>query len=303
MKKTSVIIIMMVLLSACGNINMLPTFTSNSQPTSTSTFTPIPTNTPTFTPTPAINQTTHGYIRKNEIWQGEMHIIGDIIVERGVTLTIEPGTTIYIAAHKDVDNLFDDPFNMQIGIKTENNTDGGIHYGEPYRDEGHNISIVIFGNLNAVGTSEQMITITSDSKNPTIYDWNNFGINAGKVSYALIEYYRTLDLGNNVELSHSEMRHVGECAVCANSSGLVEENHIWDAGHELIDIHHNSPKIINNLLGPYPIRFAIILDGGSPIINGNTFNGCGGGILIISPSTPTIENNEFIDTRIQIKTP
>jgi len=303
MKKFLVVFAVMVLISTCGKNQSTPTITPILAPTLTLTPSPQPINTPEPTTTPVVNKTTHGHIQTDEIWQGEIHIVGDIIVEEGVTLTIEPGTIVYIAAHQDVENLFDDPFNLKIGIKQEDNTDGGVHYGEPYRDEGHNISIVIFGNLNAVGTSEQIITITSDSENPTIYDWNNFGINAGKISYALIEYYRTLDLGNNVELSHSEMRHVGECAVCANSSGLVEENHIWDAGHELIDIHHNSPTIINNLLGPYPIRFAIILDGGSPIIKGNTFNECGGGILIISPSTPTIENNNFVDTPIQTRTP
>ncbi len=231
-----------------------------------------------------------------------MHVTGDIIVEQGITLTIQPGTTVYIAANQDAGNLMDDPFDLRTGIDQEGHYDRGIQPGEPFRDEGHHVSIVILGRLVAVGTPEQRITISSDSGAPTIYDWNKLAVAEGSISYTLIEYYRTLDLGDRATLMHSELRHVGECAVCANSSGLVEENHIWDAGHELIDIHHSSPTIRNNRLGPYPQRSAIIIDGGSPLITGNTFENCGGGILMISPSTPILENNQFINTPRPVQT-
>jgi parallel beta-helix repeat protein len=260
---------------------------------------PLPTKAP---PTPIVNQTSHGYIRADEIWQGEMHITGDIIVDQGVTLTIQPGTTVYVAANRDEENLLEDPFDLKIGIKQEDNVAGGVHLGEPYRDEAHHISIVILGKLIAVGTPEQRITLTSDSVTPSIYDWNRLDVAEGSISYALIEYYRVLDLGGKAEIRHNELRHIGECGVCANSSGLVEDNHIWDAGHELIDMHGSSPTIKNNRLGPYPKRSAIIIDGGSPLITGNTFENCGGGILMISPSTPIIENNQFTNTPRHIQT-
>ena len=72
----------------------------------------------------------------------------------GVTLTIKPGTTIYVAAHQDFENLLlDSLFDLKIGTKEENNTLMGVHYGEPYRDEGNHISIIVHGTLDAVGTS------------------------------------------------------------------------------------------------------------------------------------------------------
>ncbi|MBU1879530.1 MAG: hypothetical protein KJ734_11315, partial [Chloroflexi bacterium] len=107
------------------------------------------------TPAPAVNRTTHGRIQWNEIWRGEIRIVGDIIVEEGVTLTIEPGTVVRVAANQDTTNLFDWPYDMQQGVKKEHNYEYGVHFGEPYRDEGHHISIQILGTLHAVGTPQQ----------------------------------------------------------------------------------------------------------------------------------------------------
>ena len=79
--------------------------------TSSSEETVEPTLLRATTPSPIINRTTHGRIRWNEIWRGEVHITGDIIVEQGFILTIEPCTKIFIAANSDVENLNTDPFN------------------------------------------------------------------------------------------------------------------------------------------------------------------------------------------------
>ena len=259
------------------------------------TATPQP---PAATPTstPIVNQTTHGRITWDEIWRGEIHIIGDIIVEEGATLTIEPGTVVRIAANEDVENLFDWPFDMQQGIKTEHNFEGGVHFGEPYRDEGHHISIRVLGTLHAVGTPEQMITITSESPTPAIYDWNHLEIAHGILSYSVVQYYRCMDPRDGTEISHSILRHVGECAVCANSSVLIEHNTISHAGHELIDMHQSSPVILNNHLGPNPGHAAITMDGGSPQIVNNVIEGCGQGIHFISPpGNPRIEGNSFLN--------
>ncbi|MBI2976944.1 MAG: hypothetical protein HYY33_08335, partial [Chloroflexi bacterium] len=51
--------------------------------------------------TPVVNVTRSGEIKHNEIWRGEVHLTGDIRVPKGVTLTIEPGTTVYLAAFQD----------------------------------------------------------------------------------------------------------------------------------------------------------------------------------------------------------
>lgn len=250
---------------------------------------------PTSTPTPIVSQTTHGHIRWDEIWRGEIHIIGDIIVQEGATLTIEPGTVVRIAANQDVENLFDLPFDMQQGICPEDDFFAfahGVHRGEPYRDEGHHISIRVFGTLHAMGTPEQMITITSDSPNPSIYDWNFFDFDSGILSYSIVQYYRCLNPGDRTEVSHNILRHIGECGVCANSSVVIEHNTISYAGHELVDMHNSSPVIRSNHLGPNPEHAGIIIDGGSPQIVNNTIERCGVG-FISPPGDPIIEGNVF----------
>jgi len=242
------------------------------------------------------NTTRKGIISEDEIWRGEIHIIGDIIVEKGFTLTIEPGTKVLVAANQDAENLFNSPFDMQQGIRQEHPDEDpyyrGVHFGEPYRDEGNHISIRIHGTLRAVGTPEQMITITSDNPTPGIYDWNSFQFDHGIFSYFIMEYYRHFDPGNDTVISHSILRHVGECAVCANSSVVIENNMIYDAGHELIDMHNASPTIRNNTIGPNKNRACIIIDSGSPLIIDNTIKDCGSGLSLLVPlRDPNLQDN------------
>ncbi|MBU1746723.1 MAG: right-handed parallel beta-helix repeat-containing protein [Chloroflexi bacterium] len=266
-----------------------PTRPTAPSPPLPATRTPVPP-----TPAPAVNRTTQGRIQWDEIWRGEIRIVGDIIVAEGATLTIEPGTVVRVAANQDAANLFDWPYDMQQGVKQEHNYEYGVHLGEPYRDEGHHISIHILGTLHAVGTPQQMITITSDGPNPGIYDWNHLAIAHGVLSYSVVEYYRCMDPGDGTMISHNILRHVGECAVCANSSAVVEHNTISYAGHELVDMHNSSPTIRNNYVGPNPGHGGITIDGGAPQVVNNTIENCGVGIAFISaPGNPTIQGNTF----------
>jgi len=238
-------------------------------------------------PIPIVNRTTHGRIRWDETWQGEINIIGDIIVEEGFTLTIEPGTKVLIAANSDVDNLLTDPFLLKKGIRQEQPGEDpfyrGIHFGEPYYDEGNHITIRILGTLHAVGTHDQMITITSDSPSPTRYDWNHFQFNHGILSYCIMEDYWALGPGEGTVVSHNILRHVGGCAVCRGSGpALIEYNTISDAGHELIGCGGSSHIIRNNQLGPNYNKAGICMDSpeASPQIIDNTITECGSGIVI-----------------------
>jgi len=250
------------------------------------------------------NQNVFGEITKNQIWSGEIYVTGDINVNSNVTLTILPGTTILISANKDINNLFGyhecdgiDNYDLLIGIKEEDNFNCGVHKDEPYRDEANHISIMIRGVLNATGTEENRIVFKSDSPNPTIYDWNHLSIQSGILSYANVENYRNLDTQGNVEISHNNLKNIGECGVCANSNeAKILFNDISYAGHELIDMHNSSPFIQSNHLGPNPNRSGIIIDGGSPQIIDNEIEGCVYGISFISPpDQPIIEGNIFLN--------
>jgi len=225
----------------------------------------------------------HGIISSDETWQGEIHVIGDILIPAGVTLTILPGTVVHIAANQDVENLSPpDAWWMKEGVNWgENDYELAVFHGEPYRDEGHHISFFGEGTLHAVGTPEQMILITSDSPTPTIWDWDLLGVERGILSYCIIEYYRGL---NSPMISHCILRYVGECAVC-RQSGVVEYSSISYAGHELIDTPDSSLIIRGNHLGPNPPG-GITAGGGSPQIIDNIFEDCSTGIYLIAPPGP-----------------
>ncbi|MFH0846723.1 MAG: right-handed parallel beta-helix repeat-containing protein [Chloroflexota bacterium] len=252
-----------------------------------------PTPPPIPTPGPIVNRTTHGRIRWDETWKGEIHIVGDIIVEQGYTLTIEPGTKVLVAANSDVENLNTDPFNMQIGIRQEQAGEDpfyrGVHFGEPYRDEGNHISILILGTLHAVGTPEQMITITSDSSNPGTYDWNHFNFSNGILSYCTVEYYRCLGPSDDTEVSYNTLRHAGETCVVAYSSVVIEHNTMSYAGHEVIGTQDYCPTIRFNHIGPNPEHVGIHVEGSSQII-GNTIMECRHGIDLFGGSPHIAEN-------------
>lgn len=250
----------------------------------------------------SINQTTHGKIAKDEIWRDEIKITGDIEVSSGATLTIEPGTVVRIAANSDSRNLNVFPvFDLKKGINTIKDYDQYIHKGEPYRDETNHISIRIKGTLLAVGTPEKAITITSDSPTPGRYDWNVFDFENGRMEYVVMEYYRAFGPGDSAVVKNSIFRHVGECAICANSSAIVEYNQAFDTGHEIVDIHNNSPVVRYNQLGPSPEKSGIIIDGGSPQIIGNHIFDVRDGINLISPpENPILEGNTFENTEENI---
>jgi hypothetical protein len=243
---------------------------------------------------PGVNKTSFGIISQDEIWNDEMHIIGDIQVEEDVTLTIMPGSRITIAANSDANNLITEEVEMRQGIQNESENLFGVHMGEPWRDEGNHVSIIIKGTLQAIGTPDNMITITSDSPTPGIYDWNRFQFAHGSLSYVKMSYYRICSPGPRTVISHNVLSNVGECAI-GNTSGIIEFNTISYAGHELIDLHGASPIIRNNQLGPNPDMVGIIIDGGAPDICQNTIEGCAMGIVYLSESDAQVLDNVFCD--------
>ena len=68
-----------------------------------------------------------GKIKNDTTWANFAYVSGDVEVEDGVTLTIEPGTSIYFAA-EDNDNLFDSTV-VEFRINGELNAAGS--YANP----------------------------------------------------------------------------------------------------------------------------------------------------------------------------
>jgi hypothetical protein len=58
----------------------------------------------------------HGLITRDMTWSGDIYVMGDLTVEEGVTLTIEPGTTVGIA-RSDYEGSGEDPEKVEILVK------------------------------------------------------------------------------------------------------------------------------------------------------------------------------------------
>ncbi len=222
----------------------------------------------------------YGTIKKDEVWSGEVHVIGDIEVLPEVTLTILPGTKIYVSAHKDRNNLKNDnPEDFRTG-KSDYGWDEEkmeMHFGEPYKDELNHVSLLIQGTLIAKGTEDEKILITSDAKKPSIYDWNYFNVNHGELSYVNLEYCRVFGLQREVEVTNCTIKNIGECIAINGNEVRFMHNKVSDCGFELISINHSNPIIKYNRLGPnrkkydYQQSASIFVHGGRPVIENNIF--------------------------------
>ncbi len=254
---------------------------------------------PTPTPLPGSNaRQVYGTIQQNTTWRGEILVIGDVRVTENATLTIAPGTRVYIAAHSDIQNL--DPYepNLRQGVNDGPAIDG-VEQGEPFRDEGNHVSIRIGGTLRAAGTPDQPILITSNSETPWLGDWNELYIERGILEYATVEYNRLTNLGSGAVARNNTIRYASEYGLGAwgDRSPVIENNTISYAGHELIYAGGENMVIRNNTLGPNPMEFGagsiptggICIAWSSPsahIVEGNTLSGCTVGVMFVFVAPP-----------------
>jgi len=81
----------------------------------------------------------------NDTWSGAVFVTGDVFVPQGVTLTIQPGTTVTFADRKDDKNLWKGQLLDQQKFR-------GVPRAE----------LLVAGTLIARGTSNKLITFTGD---------------------------------------------------------------------------------------------------------------------------------------------
>ena len=204
-------------------------------------------------------------------------ITGDVTVETGVTLTIEPGVKIIFLANRDDTASGDNP----------------------------NISeLRILGSLNAQGTAESMITFTSSAQRVS-GDWQGIYFNenaTGSLSYCVIEYAQT-----GISCNYAEPT-INACRITNNNTGIS----LYGSDAIITDcaISNNTGSGISNYSSSATIRNNVISNNGwtgiessswepdlyaAPFIEGNTITGNDYGIYNQGYSTPQIINNTILD--------
>jgi parallel beta-helix repeat protein len=267
------------------------------------------------------NITTSGWVEKDEVWEGEILLTGDVVIPAGISIKIKPGTTIRTTAKSDDQ---DSPEQHDQQPK-----DFDQEVATPL------ISIVVFGALDVQGTSSAPILFTSDSSSPTNVDWQGImieGDGSVQLTYATIEYSKfgiQLVSGNlSLSVSHATFRDIKICAICADgASPLMNEVEISFSNfircdREAIDTYSEQPIIVHhnvfteNHVGIMSVGSTIIIennrfidnergigvvDGGAPFISGNAFDYNQDAAIFITGASPIITNNNFNNNELNLQ--
>ncbi len=149
-----------------------------------------------------------GSISTDTVWQGEVLVEETVIVQSGVTLTVQPGT--------------------QVRFK---------HY-RGYREPEKRLSLQVFGTLIAEGTAAQPIYFTSDTSDPQNGDWSMIRLHNSTDSvfrYCVVELgQQGINVwGGSPEISHCVIRwHNWEGLYFeSNAEPTIEYCHIVENGY------------------------------------------------------------------------
>lgn len=195
-----------------------------------------------------------GSIDQNENWEGAIRITGDLSIQQGVTITIKPGTIVFVSARSDDQHTGNpapkDNYNPKDPVKDENYVR-------------NRVEIFNHGSLIARGTKEQPIIITSDASNPQSDDWiGPMTHHEGQLEFerVIIEYFRNFGIDTSqVTIRQSILRNMLECVVIMGRgdnlltiSPTITQSYLYNAGHHVITVRSGSPVITHNIIRARP---------------------------------------------------
>ena len=212
-----------------------------------------------------------GTITEDTTWNGHVYVQESVIVAKGVTLTILPGTFVEFKHFRGYKNV------SRTSLLT-----GG-------------------GNIKAIGSPDQQIWFTSDAEQPINGDWG--GISCGNSNNSVFKYVIVefpiigIELANSkVSISHSIIRWVHtEGIMTTQSSGLIEHNLIYENGyHEIVleDFNYNITIQENIFNGG---NFGIYSEASNTSIVGNYFVNYSDIAIIAS----TFSNMSILENRFE----
>lgn len=191
------------------------------------------------------------------------HVIGDISVSAGQTLTIEPGVIVNFMGY---------------------------------------YSFMIYGTLNAAGNADNQIHFTSGQVSPAADDWNMVSFESGSgsnsiISYSILEYGKWAIRCNysSPTISHNTIRNnLFRGVNCNYSSSPVIANNTFqnNASASIFCFENCSPSITNNTFigGTYAVA---CMHSSSPYIANNIIKNLSTGVDCAYTSSPTLRNNVF----------
>jgi hypothetical protein len=241
--------------------------------------------------------TTSGLIDSDETWSGEVHVSGDITLTEGVTLTIEPGTMVYLASNSDDQQNGREHFDEYISEHDD-------PVGSAEWDQN---AITIDGRggvLHVVGTADEPIVFQPEGSSTSSAQWDGIYIERGTIQYAKVLYAgRTAiqplgNLGEEIEIAHNEVRYFHWAGIDSHTQNVwIHHNIVEGGGHQAITaasgnvVEHNI--VLNSQSG-------VTVQANGTLIRNNIFINCVRGVQIggLTPSGSEVHvvNNTFVLT-------
>jgi hypothetical protein len=228
------------------------------------------------------NASVSGLLVRNQVWGGEINIVGDVVTTPGTKITINPGTIVKIQPLGDRFNFHFWPWQLKSGINTGISSHG-VNTNEPFLDEKQKIQVQL-STLEAIGTREQPIYFRSAADHPSPYDINLISVKHGIIASTMLSHYRRLEVSGDVSIRDSVLREVGECAICSRYGKPTIVNNIFEqALRQSVWIQNGSPRIADNLFLNLSGQGIVVDPGriGSPVILNNVFEMPGKDALVL----------------------
>lgn len=212
--------------------------------------------------------TTSGVLFQDEVWSGEVHVTGDVVIPEGITLTVSAGTTVTFIPNGS-DNDVKIPVLDILGIDKCN--------------------LIVKGNLRIEGKKGNEVVIGGflrDLDKQTAITWGGI-IFEGTNMDSIIEY--------------SEITHADVAVLCAGSSMPRIVNSVIsnsDVGIMTFDI--SSPRVTSNRIHNSTLWSISCYDYSFPMISHNIIESSEVGIGCEDFSLPVIQYNTFSNNSVDI---
>ncbi len=222
-----------------------------------------------------------GELTLDTTWSGEVHVSGDITLSNGVILTIEPGTTVYLASNKD---------DMRKGsVKSDSYIDS--HQDPVGSEEWDQNAITIDGRggtINAIGTAEQLITFRPEGDSASSAQWDGILIEKGTIRYAKVMYTGRLGIliTGKTDGSPRDRVEIGYTQVISPHWGGIQEQtyNAW-IHHNVVDGGgHQAMAIGSQTIAEFNVikncQNALFVAGVDSIVRNNIIVDCARGIQV-----------------------
>ena len=242
-----------------------------------------------------------GELTLDTTWSGEVHVSGDITLSNGVILTVEPGTTVYLASNSDDTH--------RGGATSDSYIDS--HQDPVGTAEWDQNAITIDGRggtINVIGTADNPIVFRPDGDSTSSAQWDGIYIEKGTIQYAKVLYagrtaIQILSQKNDgspkeqVEIAHNEVRFYHWAGIDSHTYNVwIHHNFVEGGGHQAMSVGSSSIAEYNFLTH---CQNAMFIGGVDVIVRNNIAVDCARGLQISQPRIPagseiSITNNTVV---------